>query len=56
MIKKNVRVNNEFYVCPVYNEAIKSNKKISIKNIKKLWPLGTNDEIKEFENFSKTIK
>jgi len=56
MIKKNVRVNNEFYVCPVYNEAIKSNKKISIKNIKKLWPLGTNDEIEEFINFSKTIK
>ena len=22
MVKKNIRVNNEFYVCPVYNEAI----------------------------------
>ena len=56
MINKNIRVNNEFYVCPVYNEAIENNKKISIKNIKKLWPLGTNDEIEEFIKFSKTIK
>lgn len=25
-MKKNIRVNNEFYVCPVYNEAIKDKK------------------------------
>ena len=30
MIKKNIRVNNEFYVCPVYNEAIVGGKKIVI--------------------------
>tara|TARA_S200000501_G_C20816130_1_gene740632 strand:- start:279 stop:1010 length:732 start_codon:yes stop_codon:yes gene_type:complete len=56
MIKKDIRVNNEFYVCPVYNEAIKSDKKISIKNIKNLWPLGTNEEIENFIKFSKTIE
>ena len=27
MIDKNLRVNNEFYVCPVYNQAIKDGKK-----------------------------
>lgn len=27
MIKKNIRVNNEFYVCPVYNEFISKKKK-----------------------------
>lgn len=27
MILKNIRVNNEFYVCPVYNEAIQDGKK-----------------------------
>lgn len=27
MIDNNVRVNNEFYVCPVFNEAIQDNKK-----------------------------
>ena len=26
MIKNNTRVNNEFYICPVYNEAIKDKK------------------------------
>ena len=36
MIKKNVRVNNEFYVCPVYNEAIKDKKIIKIKNIESM--------------------
>ena len=30
MIKKNIRVNNEFYVCPVFNEAILDKKKIII--------------------------
>ena len=30
MIKKNIRINNEFYVCPVYNEAINEGKKIVI--------------------------
>ena len=34
MIKKNIRVNNEFYVCPVYNEAIQDKKKVMINKIK----------------------
>ena len=33
MIKKNVRVNNEFYVCPVFNEAIKDSKTIKIEKV-----------------------
>ena len=28
MIEKNIRTNNEFYVCPVYNEAIQAGSKI----------------------------
>ena len=35
MIKKDIRVNNEFYVCPVFNELILKNGKIKISNIKK---------------------
>ena len=35
MIEKNTRVNNEFYVCPVYNEAVADSKKILIKEIDK---------------------
>ena len=37
MIKKNVRVNNEFYVCPVYNEFLSKNKKVKIHNVDKMW-------------------
>jgi UDP-N-acetylglucosamine diphosphorylase / glucose-1-phosphate thymidylyltransferase / UDP-N-acetylgalactosamine diphosphorylase / glucosamine-1-phosphate N-acetyltransferase / galactosamine-1-phosphate N-acetyltransferase len=33
MIVKNDRVNNEFYVCPVYNYAISNNKKIGVYEI-----------------------
>ena len=38
MIRKNIRINNEFYVCPVYNEAIQDNKNIIIHNIKNVGP------------------
>ena len=40
MIEKNIRVNNEFYVCPVYNQAIED-EKIKIFQIDKMWGLGT---------------
>ena len=33
MIEKNIRVNNEFYVCPVFNEAIGDGKKIKVKRV-----------------------
>jgi HAD superfamily hydrolase (TIGR01509 family) len=48
MIKKNIRVNNEFYVCPVFNEAIYDNKKIKIFNIEKMYGLGTPEDLEIF--------
>jgi NDP-sugar pyrophosphorylase family protein len=33
MIKKNIRVNNEFYVAPVYNELIAKGQRIGIHNV-----------------------
>ncbi len=54
MIKKNVRVNNEFYVCPVFNEAIGDGKKIKTFNIDKMWGLGTPEDLKYYlENYKK---
>ena len=50
MIEKNIRVNNEFYVCPVFNEAIADNKKIKTFNIKKMWGLGTPEDLNIFLN------
>jgi HAD superfamily hydrolase (TIGR01509 family) len=48
MIENNVRVNNEFYVCPVFNEAIKSGLKIKTFDIPKMWGLGTPEDLNYF--------
>jgi HAD superfamily hydrolase (TIGR01509 family) len=48
MIEKNVRTNNEFYVCPVFNEAIGDGKKIRVKNIEKMWGIGTPEDLNYF--------
>jgi dTDP-glucose pyrophosphorylase len=48
MIAKNIRVNNEFYVCPVFNEAIADGKKIRVKEISKMWGIGTPEDLNNF--------
>jgi len=48
MIEKNVRVNNEFYVAPVYNEAILDGLKFKPFNISKMWGLGTPEDLKTY--------
>jgi HAD superfamily hydrolase (TIGR01509 family) len=48
MIAKNIRTNNEFYVCPVFNEAIQDGKRIRVKNIEKMWGLGTPEDLKTY--------
>jgi len=50
MIEKNIRVNNEFYVCPVFNEAIKDGKKIKVFDIPRqsMWGLGTPEDLEIF--------
>lgn len=48
MIEKNIRVNNEFYVCPVYNQAIEDGKTIRIAEAKSMWGLGTPEDLEYF--------
>ncbi len=49
MIDKNIRVNNEFYVAPVYNELIEAGKKIVFCDVgEKMFGLGTPDDLKMF--------
>ena len=48
MIEKDVRVNGEFYVCPVFNEAIQGEKKIKTYHINKMWGLGTPEDLEKF--------
>ena len=48
MIEKDIRVNNEFYVCPVYNQAIEDGKIIRTKQIQSMWGLGTPEDLEYF--------
>jgi len=48
MIEKNIRTNNEFYVCPVYNEAIGDGKNIKVFDVPKMWGLGTPEDLNNF--------
>jgi HAD superfamily hydrolase (TIGR01509 family) len=48
MIQNDIRVNNEFYVCPVFNEAIADCKKIKTFDIPKMWGIGTPEDLDYF--------
>lgn len=48
MIEKNIRVNNEFYTCPVFNEAIEDGKRIYVLPVKKMWGIGTPQDLETY--------
>lgn len=48
MIKKDIRVNNEFYICPVFNQAIQDGKRIKVKTVDKMWGIGTPEDLNTF--------
>ena len=48
MIEKDIRVNNEFYVCPVFNEAIDDCKHIRTYEASGMWGLGTPEDLEYF--------
>jgi HAD superfamily hydrolase (TIGR01509 family) len=48
MIKKNIRINGEFYVCPVFNEMIADGKKIKALSIERMWGTGTPEDLTYF--------
>jgi HAD superfamily hydrolase (TIGR01509 family) len=50
MIEKNIRVNNEFYVCPVFNQAIGDGKKIRTYEASEMWGLGDPDSLVYYLN------
>ena len=57
MIYKNIRVNNEFYVCPVFNEAIEDKKEIRIFELEDgaMNGIGTPEDLQTFLS-KKSIK
>lgn len=48
MINKNIKINNEFYICPVYNEAIKDKKIFITKKVFKMHGIGTPEDLQNF--------
>jgi HAD superfamily hydrolase (TIGR01509 family) len=50
MISKNIRVNNEYYVCPVYNQAIEDGKRVNCHMIDSsdMWGLGTPEDLEYY--------
>jgi dTDP-glucose pyrophosphorylase len=48
MIEKDVRVNGEFYICPIFNELIADCKKIKTFDIPKMWGIGTPTDLQYF--------
>lgn len=55
MIRKNIRTNNEFYVAPTFNEAIGDGKKIRLKQIDKMWGIGTPSDLEYFLSHYKGV-
>jgi beta-phosphoglucomutase-like phosphatase (HAD superfamily)/dTDP-glucose pyrophosphorylase len=45
MIEKNIRVNGEFYTCPVFNEAIRDGKQVYTTIVDKMWGIGTPEDL-----------
>ena len=50
MIKNNIRVNNEFYVCPAFNEAIKRNMRIETFAVQSMYGVGTPEDLNFYLN------
>jgi len=48
MIEKNIRVNNEFYIAPVYNELIQDNKTLIPFYVHKMHGIGTPEDLNTY--------
>jgi dTDP-glucose pyrophosphorylase len=48
MIEKNIRVKNEFYIAPVYNELISDHKTLIPFYVNKMWGLGTPEDLRHY--------
>ena len=50
MIAKNIRTNNEFYIAPVYNEAIADGQLTIVYDVKEMHGLGTPEDMNNYIN------
>lgn len=50
MIEKNIRVNNEFYIAPVYNELLQDGKTLVPFYVHKMYGIGTPEDLENYLN------
>jgi NDP-sugar pyrophosphorylase family protein len=50
MIEKDIRTNNEFYICPVYNEAIQDGHQVVPFYVKRMHGVGTPEDMNAYIN------
>lgn len=48
MIEKNIRTNNEFYICPVYNEAIQDGQTVTPFFVDEMHGVGTPEDLNNY--------
>jgi len=48
MIEKQIRTNGEFYVCPVYNEAIEDGMRVTAVDVDGMWGIGTPEDLETY--------
>ncbi|HEX8964924.1 MAG TPA: glycosyltransferase family 2 protein [Patescibacteria group bacterium] len=53
MIEKDIRRNNEFYICPIFNELIGRGDKIKAVTANTMWSMGTPEDVTYFERYFK---
>ena len=54
MVERNIRVNNEFYIAPVYNELIGDGKTLIPFYVHKMWGIGTPEDLGHYlDNYRK---
>jgi len=51
MIRKDIRRNNEFYVCPVFNQLIDRGDKVKALEVESMWSLGSPEDVAYFEKY-----
>ena len=50
MIRKGIKTNDQYYICPVYNELIRKDMKIRKYDIKNFWSFSLPEDLEYFTN------
>ena len=48
MIEKEIKVNNEYYIAPVYNELVQDGKTLTPFYVHQMWGIGTPEDLNNY--------